>query len=328
METIKMYLNNMFEALPKSQEVLDIKNELLGHMTDKYNELKNEGKTENEAVGIVISEFGNIDELIKEMGIQPNMEPIEKTDIPAVDYKEAKQYLDIKKTTGRVVGLGVVCILVGVAFLIFLLALSGLDYIPLNEDVATVLGVIILLFFIVAAVGMFIMSGAREEKFKYIEDTIMLEKSAESILKSEYEAFLPTFYLTVAIGVCLCITSVIPVLLTSITNNESMVTMSVCILLCFVASAVFLFIYFGNQKEAYCKLLQIDDYSKERKNAKNDKVIGAIASIVWPITVVVFLIWGFFFGGWGISWIVFPIVGILFGGFSAVYSAIKGIVNE
>ena len=104
--------------------------------------------------------------------------------------------------------------------------------------------------------------------------------------------------------------------------------MSVCILLCFVASAVFLFIYFGNQKEAYCKLLQIDDYSKERKNAKNDKVIGAIASIVWPITVVVFLIWGFFFGGWGISWIVFPIVGILFGGFSAVYSAIKGIVNE
>ena len=39
METIKMYLNNMFEALPKSQEVLDIKNELLGHMTDKYNEL-------------------------------------------------------------------------------------------------------------------------------------------------------------------------------------------------------------------------------------------------------------------------------------------------
>lgn len=154
------------------------------------------------------------------MGIQPNVESIGKTDIPAVDYKEAKKYLDIKKRTGRVVGLGVVCILVGVAFLIFLLALSGLGYIPLNEDVATVLGVIILLFFIVAAVGMFIMSGAREEKFKYIEDTIMLEKSAESILKSEYEAFLPTFYLTVAIGVCLCITSVIPVLLTSITNNE------------------------------------------------------------------------------------------------------------
>jgi hypothetical protein len=298
METIKMYLNNMFEALPKSQEVLDIKSELLSHMTDKYNELKDQGKTENEAIGIVISEFGNIDELIKEIGIQINMMPIEKTDIPTVNYEESKQYLGVKKKNGRSIGLGVVCIFTGVVFLIFLIALSGLGFIPLNEEIAVILGVVVLLFSVVAAVGIFIMSGASEEKFKYIEDTIMLEKSAESLLKSEYEAFLPTYYLTVAIGVCLCIISVVPVLLISITNNKSMVTMSICILLCFVASAVYLFIYFGNQKEAYCKLLQIDEYSRERKNVKNDKVIGAIASIVWPITVVVFLIWGFFFGGW------------------------------
>ena len=30
-------------------------------MEDKYTELKNEGKSENEAVGTVIAEFGNLD---------------------------------------------------------------------------------------------------------------------------------------------------------------------------------------------------------------------------------------------------------------------------
>ena len=39
-------------------------------MEDKYVELKAEGKSENEAIGIVISEFGNMEELIRELGIR------------------------------------------------------------------------------------------------------------------------------------------------------------------------------------------------------------------------------------------------------------------
>ena len=69
METIKTYLNNLFAGYPKTNEILRAKEELLSNMEDKYNELKAEGKSENEAVGIVISEFGNIDELAKEWDI-------------------------------------------------------------------------------------------------------------------------------------------------------------------------------------------------------------------------------------------------------------------
>ena len=64
METIKNYLETMFSQLPNTSEVIKAKNELGQIMEDKYQELLNEGKTENEAVGIVISEFGNLDELI------------------------------------------------------------------------------------------------------------------------------------------------------------------------------------------------------------------------------------------------------------------------
>ncbi|HSN94092.1 MAG TPA: permease prefix domain 1-containing protein, partial [Anaerolineaceae bacterium] len=63
MEAIKSYLNNMFTNMPSTPEVVRAKEELGQMMEDKYTELRQNGKTENEAVGAVISEFGNLEEL-------------------------------------------------------------------------------------------------------------------------------------------------------------------------------------------------------------------------------------------------------------------------
>ena len=70
METIKNYLESMFRNLPNTSEVLKAKAELLQMMEDKYTELRREGKSENEAVATVISEFGNLDELADSLGIK------------------------------------------------------------------------------------------------------------------------------------------------------------------------------------------------------------------------------------------------------------------
>ena len=94
MDTIKTYLDNMFLNLPKTDEINTLKNDLLNNMEDKYNELKTQGKTENEAIGIVISEFGNIDELINEMGIKID-EPDENSRI--LSMEEVRDYLNVKK---------------------------------------------------------------------------------------------------------------------------------------------------------------------------------------------------------------------------------------
>ena len=69
METIKSYLETMFANMPDTPEVIRAKSELCGMMEDKYNELISEGKSENEAVGTVISEFGNLDELSETLGL-------------------------------------------------------------------------------------------------------------------------------------------------------------------------------------------------------------------------------------------------------------------
>ena len=63
METIKNYLESMFRGLPLTEKVMKAKSELLQMMEDKYTELIRSGKTENEAVGEVIQNFGNLDDL-------------------------------------------------------------------------------------------------------------------------------------------------------------------------------------------------------------------------------------------------------------------------
>lgn len=69
MEAIREYLPNMFLNYRKTPQVLRAKAELMEMMEDKYEELMQEGMSEKEAVGTVISEFGNLDELAEELGI-------------------------------------------------------------------------------------------------------------------------------------------------------------------------------------------------------------------------------------------------------------------
>ena len=71
METIKVYLDNMFMNLPQEAKVLRAKEELLNMMTEKYEELRAEGKNDNEALGTVIMEFGSMEELAEALGVTP-----------------------------------------------------------------------------------------------------------------------------------------------------------------------------------------------------------------------------------------------------------------
>ena len=73
MEAIREYLSNLFLNLLETPQVLRAKAELMEMMEDKYAELIAEGKTENEAVGTVISEFGNLSELAEALGIESVM---------------------------------------------------------------------------------------------------------------------------------------------------------------------------------------------------------------------------------------------------------------
>lgn len=60
MNMIKTYLDNMFLNLPQTNEVLHAKNSLGSMMASKYSEFRRKGFSENEAIGHVIAEYGDL----------------------------------------------------------------------------------------------------------------------------------------------------------------------------------------------------------------------------------------------------------------------------
>jgi len=320
MDTITNYLDNMFSNLPKSNQMLKIKNELLLNMEDKYNELKSNGKSENEAIGIVISEFGNIDELISELGILHENEGII---LPTVTEEEAENFMAEKKRSGLLIGIGVFLCIMGAALLILITQLidDGIIGKGLSTNVTDILGIIVLFILVVPAVALFIYSGMKLEKYKYLEGGFDLPTHVRAFLQKENTAFAATHNLSVIIGVCLLLISPVALFVTNV-FGESGSTYGVVILLMIVAIAVFDLIFFGCIKESFSILLQIGDFAKEKK--EENKVIEAVAAIVWPLAVCIFLISGLVFHQWHINWIVFPITGILFGMFCGSYNMLKG----
>lgn len=75
MDTILGYLESMFATLPDTPELLKARRELGQMMEDKYSELIAKGASENEAIGTVISEFGNLDEVAQALGIEDAINP-------------------------------------------------------------------------------------------------------------------------------------------------------------------------------------------------------------------------------------------------------------
>lgn len=321
METIKNYLDNMFVNLPKTNEIQKMKNDLLLNMEDKYNELKNEGKSENEAIGIVISEFGNIDELINELGIDYNNQ---EEVLPSLTEQEVNDFIYANKKSGKFIGIGVFLCILGASSLILINQLLEDNLIfGISGESASIIGLIPLFILIAIAVGLFIYSGTLVEKFKYLEKEFNIPSHLKQQIEQKHNEFTPTHTISVIVGVAMCILSPVVIFISSIFGDRASVY-GVVGLLIMVAIAVYIFIYFGAIKEGYKRLLRLDEYSKTLKEkAKEDKIIAAVAAIVWPLAVCIFLISGFLFDAWHINWIVFPITGLLFGMFSGAYKIIK-----
>ncbi|HOM02224.1 MAG TPA: permease prefix domain 1-containing protein [Acetivibrio sp.] len=256
METIKSYLDNIFRNLPKTKEMERLKNEIYYNMEERYHELKNSGKPENEAIGIVISEFGNIDELLEEMDISPSMN---NGNYPVIEVEEAMEFISLKEKASYMIAAGTGLILLGVSILVFLtlMAERNLIFQTLPQDAKDTLPVVALLVLIVPAVALFIYSGTKLERFKFIEEgKFEISSDLKSILDAELPAATQKQNMFTIIGVSLCILSVVVVI--AFTLFEPFVEFGVCVMLLMIAVAVFIFIVSSSVPSSYKKLMKID----------------------------------------------------------------------
>ena len=322
MEVILSYLENMFLNMPKTPEVLRAKEELASMMEDKYNELLAEGKKENEAIGIVISEFGDLDELNIANGQSYDGEASR-----VVTLTEAEEYIEKSVKSNRLVALGVMlCIYCPIPVLF----IGGVDsYVnQLSQLSYVIMGILPLLAMIAIAVGLFIYSGSKMEKFEFVKkEKIQIDPSVKNYLNEVVEQSRGGYTGSLVFGVMMCIFSVVPVLITeSMGDDTVMGTLGAILLLVMVGIGVASFITGGTKISCVKALKQEGDFTPEKK--EGNKVIDVIAGIYWPIVTVIYLVWSFVTMNWGFTWIIWPIAGILFGAIAAICGVIGAAVKK
>lgn len=329
METIISYIDNLFRNYPDTPQVKKAREELLGIMEDKYNELKAEGKSEHEAIGIVISEFGSMEEIAQELGLAEDLSSPEGAafdDRPKkkLTLEQAKNYIAVQDNFGIKIAIGVVLCIMSpmVASIVEPLAAAGFMPVGLAEAI----GAPALFLMVAIAVGLFITSGIASDKYDdYKKSQLILDYGTKTLMTEEYEKFNKVFGTKIAVGVACCIISVIPVgVVDEILGGTSLEWIAeICAtsVLAFVSAGVFLFITAGIKQGAYEVLLGKGDYSPEKlAKKKNSKLIRLIGAIYWPVMVAIYLAWSFITNDWGFTWIIWPVAGVVFGGISAVIS--------
>lgn len=330
MNVILSYLDNMFLNLPHTSEVRRAKEELVSMMEDKYNELLAEGKKENEAVGIVISEFGDLEELKEELGLnfnKPEAVSLEsekegkEEEKRVVNRKEAEEYLELSVRTTKWVAVGVMLCIYS-PILLFLC--GGLqEFWALSEGQLVTFGLVPLFVMIAVAVSIFIYQGMKTERFEYMKkEEIRIEKGLEQYLTAMEEEERPRATVKMMIGVAMCILAVVPLLISgSMTDNEFSHISALIIMVLIIGAAVALIISGESKMECIKVLKQEGEFNRRFK--KTAKAKELISGIFWTAAVAIYLIWSFITMDWGFTWILWPIAAGIFWVVEAICEAVE-----
>ncbi|NGZ75857.1 permease prefix domain 1-containing protein [Saccharibacillus alkalitolerans] len=315
MDVLKTYLDSLFAAWPRTAQVDDLKREMLGTMEEKYEELKREGRSEHESIGIVISEFGSIDELMEELGIEPIGE---EERLPALPENVAAGYEGFVRRSALLQGLGWMLVLLGLAAMMLIAGLNEQGALgSLSADSGYLLAAVALFLLVVPAVGLFIGSASGREAYRMLDEEFELSPGLKADLERKWAAFRPARSRSVIVAACLGVLSPVAVLIGAL-RGEGEIPYGAAIMLALLGLVAFLFAYYGGIHQGYQKLLQTGEFTPEKK-AEN-RALQGISAIVWSIALVVYFISGFVYQRWDVNWAVFPVTAVLFGAIGGMYT--------
>ena len=302
MEVIKTYINNVFSAYPQTSEIQALRQDMLANMEEKYTVLRQNGKSEHEAAYSVIANFGSIEEITSELGLDINNN--EQDYALSLQWDEVQTYLAKSKKSGILVGLGVWIIIAGVASFLFLNNLF------------------VMFVAIAIAVAIFIVNGSTMGEYEsYEEQSLRLDSHTREMVESRRAKFMSRYTAMIAAGVALIILAA---------GAFITINFSLSLFLTIIGFSVFLFIVAGSYSSAFDILLDKGEYSNKEAQKQADRIMGVAAVIYWPVATAIYLLWSFAGNAWHISWLVWPVAGVLFGaicGGVSVWFGMKGKKN-
>ena len=350
MDAIKNYLDNMFANLPGTPGVLRAKKELGQMMEDKYSELIAEGKSENEAVGSVISEFGNLSELAEALGLEKEIKEqkaeAEEKSYRMITVEEAAGYIKMRNKRAIIQGLAIACCIIAPIIPIWIG--SGLSGIPeIFEPITFFISVMV-------GVGLFIYAGTLKRKWSFIRsETCTLSMDTTKYVTDEQERFYGSYTAELICGIVCCAGAWVPAAVFDEFSGYGDTLGGIFFFLA-IALGVFLLRHANGRRRSYRKLLNLnkkgtmkasykaedsaesaaenaadrfedrmerfgENVEKSMEKKEEIKYISPVAEsfmdLYWPTVICLYLCASFITFQWGLTWIIWPVAGILHGVF-------------
>ena len=234
------------------------------------------------------------------------------TTVKKISIEEANTYLEQRKRASWRIALATfLCILSPIA-LIVLSTLSELPNPIMTETTAGVVGLIFFFALVICAAPFFIYCGFQNAPYAFLDKNIPfeLEYGVKGMVSERKKRFQPIYVTSNIVATCICIFSVIPLIMSGFTENEFFIVMMLAVLMIVAGIGASIFIVVGIQNASMQKLLQEGDFTTKEK--KRNGVKEAVGFAYWGVLTAIFLTWSFLTNHWHISWLVFAIGGVLF----------------
>ena len=232
---------------------------------------------------------------------------------PVVTLQQAKDYMEHKRRSGRIVGLGVaLCILSPVLLILLGGLVEGNPWgIYATERTAGGVGIVVLLLMVAAAVAIFIFNGMKDQPYQFLsKNDFQLEYGVAGVVREKKNAYLKRYTIITSIAVAICILSAAPLVAGACYEvNDCVLILFVCLLLVMLAGAVYLFIASGGIKESYDQLLKEEEF--DRNEVNHNSRADRFAGFYWPIVTAIYLGWSFLSRDWKITWVVWPVAALI-----------------
>lgn len=268
--------------------------------------------------------FGvTLDSLVKDeeeifdgdLGAPSSGEPGDPPAARRVSAEEASEFLSLRKKSSLFIALGVLLCIFSPICLLLLSAFAAEEGFALSENMAVLIGLIVLFLCIAPAVILFVISGLQGEKFTYLtNEDFRLDAATEAGLRAEKEDTRARTVTLCAVAVGLCILSPLPLLYAALVWQSSIpVMLGVVAVLVLAGLGAATFTFVGVRQGAYDILLREGEY-----NHKKSRLEEAVSSAYWMLTTAVYLTVSFLFENWDISWVIWVGAAILYGAVEAL----------
>lgn len=273
--------------------------------------------------------FGvSTDYLLKDE-IEPNenesasLKTEEKLNVRRVSMEEANKFLAAKTQTAKTIACGTFLCIISPICLMILSVMSEKAIYNISENVAAGIGMITLLIFIANAVTLFILSSSKTSAFEFLENEIFeTSYGVTGMVKERKEDYRESYTKNIAIGVCFCVLSLVPLFAAIIISEDDLFMVSmVAVMLALIGIGVNFIVKTCIIWESFDKLLQEGEYSKRKKKEKIAS--SKVNTIYWSVVTAGYLAYSFISYKWHFSWIIWPVAAVLYPAVISIFASHK-----